>query len=313
VLAVLAMASVAVGAVQMVGGEQSSWYFYEITNHGASVGFFANANHLATLLIVTIPFLAALYSDAIARGRSVQRSSGLFVVLAGTFIIVSMGLVTNRSIAGLGLAIPVLTASLMMIFWRKRRIPPWSLLLVALLMVASVTASFSTPFGNNLTSESARGSEDSRYTSFTRTLKASVDYLPVGSGLGSFPEIYRAYEPHQSVTRYYMNHVHGDYIELALETGVPGLTLIFLFLLWWLRRTIATWRAKEPDYFARAATIGSAAILAHSAVDYPLRSAAISAVLAMCCALISEPRAKARRKRQSEEDASPAARHLSAD
>jgi O-antigen ligase len=111
-----------------------------------------------------------------------------------------------------------------------------------------------------------------------------------------------------------MNHVHGDYIELALETGLPGIVLILLFLLWWGRRTVAIWRAVEPDHFARAATIASAAILAHSLVDYPLRTAAISAVFALCCALMAEARAKTRRsRRRSEEEEKPAARHLSAD
>jgi hypothetical protein len=88
--------------------------------------------------------------------------------------------------------------------------------------------------------------------------------------------------------------------------------LILAFLLWWARRTVTIWRTEDADYFARAATVASAAILAHSLVDYPLRTAAIGAVFAMCCALMAEPRAKARRSRRREED-KPEARHLSAD
>jgi O-antigen ligase len=113
------------------------------------------------------------------------------------------------------------------------------------------------------------------------------------------------------VDRFYMNHVHSDYIELALETGIPGLLVLALFLLWWVRRTVSIWKADEPDYFARAATIASAGILAHSLVDYPLRTAAMSAVFAMCCALMAEPRGEV--KTAQGRAAGKGARHLSAD
>jgi O-antigen ligase len=174
-----------------------------------------------------------------------------------------------------------------------------------------VAVVFSAPLGNNLTSEEARGKEESRYTSFTRTLEAAGAYMPVGSGIGTFQEIYPGREDPAATTRWYMNHVHGDYIELALETGAPGLLVILLFLAWWMRRVFSIWSADDPDYYARAATIASAAILAHSIVDYPLRTAAISALFAMCCALMAEPRARVRQNHKPPPEEQ--ARHLSAD
>jgi O-antigen ligase len=135
--------------------------------------------------------------------------------------------------------------------------------------------------------------------------------MPVGSGIGTFQEIYPATEDATAVTRFYMNHVHGDYIELALETGVAGMLVILLFLLWWARRVVYIWIGDDPDHFARAATIASAAILAHSIVDYPLRTAAISALFAICCALMAEPRARVRQSQKPPPENQ--ARHLSAD
>lgn len=313
-LAIVTIVSVAIGALQIVAGEGSSWYLYDVTNYGVTVGFFSNANHMATLLVATVPFLAALYVNARVRGRSLHRNSGMFVVLAGTLTIVFVGLAANRSVAGLGLSVPVLAASILMILSARRRLPAWAGALVGLLIAGAVVAAFSAPFGANLTGAEAKASQETRADSFSRTITAAKDFMPLGSGIGSYYEVYRSYEPHEAIDRYYMNHVHGDYIEVALETGLPGMLLVLLFLLWWARRTFSIWRAEEPDYFARAATIASAAILAHSLVDYPLRTAAISAVFAMCCALMAEPRAKTRRsRRRQEEDAKPAARHLSAD
>ncbi len=57
-LAVVA-AGTAMGALQRAGSDTA--YLYEITNYGVATGFFSNANHFGTLLVVTIPFLAALY------------------------------------------------------------------------------------------------------------------------------------------------------------------------------------------------------------------------------------------------------------
>ncbi|MDB5693187.1 MAG: O-antigen ligase family protein [Alphaproteobacteria bacterium] len=310
VLAAVTTLSIAIGGLQIAGGEQSPWYFYDITNRGVTVGFFSNANHLATLLVATIPFLAALYLAAVARGRSVQKSSGLFVVLGGTLAAVIVGLVITASIAGIALSVPALAASLLMILSRRRRLPLWTPLLVTLLLAGSVAAAFSAPFNNNLTGAKARSQEDSRYNSFSKTIPAALEFLPTGSGIGTFQKIYRMREDPAHVDSFYMNHAHGDYFEVALETGVPGILLVLAFFLWWGRRTLAIWRSDDPDYFARAATIASAAILTHSIVDYPLRTAAIGAVFALCCGLMAGSRP---RTREGQVERAAGGRHLIAD
>ncbi|MDT9599699.1 O-antigen ligase family protein [Sphingosinicella rhizophila] len=311
VVVAVAIVSVALGALQIMGGEASSWYFYQITNFGASTGFFSNANHFATLMVVTLPFLAALYLNGRGHGRSVQHSSGLFVILSGALTVIVVGIALNGSLAGLGLSVPVLAATLMMIFSRKKKLPAWTLPVVAVLTLGSILLAFSAPFQNNLTTKEARTSQESRYTSFSRSLEAVQDFAPLGSGIGTFDDIYPYYENAARVTRVYMNHVHGDYIEIVLETGVAGFVLILLFLIWWVRRVASIWGSEDKDAFACAATVASAAILTHSVVDYPLRTVAISAIFAMCCALMAEPRAKVRKSRSEPRESQ--ARHLSAD
>ena len=303
------VASVAIGAVQSAQGYGSPWYLYQITNEGVGTGFFANANHLATLLVATMPFLAALHL-ASRRHSQDRRAPMISLILAGVLLIVFVGLAVNRSLAGIGLSVPALAASAMMIFARERRLPAWSVGLVALATIASVAVVFAAPLGNNLTNPEQRTLTESRYTSFRTSLDAAADFMPLGSGLGTFQQIYPTHEDPAATTSVYMNHVHGDYIELALETGVPGLALVLLFLVWWVRRTAAIWTSDEPNPFARAATIASAAMLAHSIVDYPLRTAALSALFAMCCALMAEPSGRTRRR-----EAAPSsdARHLAAD
>jgi O-antigen ligase len=308
----ITVVSVAIGALQVSGGTGNPLYFYEITNYGASTGFFSNANHLATLLVCTFPLMTAIYLQARSKGRSVQRSSGLLVILAGAVGVVVVGVAVNHSLAGLGLSVPALGGSALMILTRKRRLPRWAAPVLALLVVASIAVAFSAPLGNNLTGEQARTSEDSRYTSFARSLDAATDFLPAGSGIGTFQAIYREREDPTEISRFYMNHVHSDYIEVALETGIPGLLVLALFLFWWARRTMAIWRSEERDPYALAATVATAVILAHSFVDYPLRTAAIGALFALCCALMAEPRPAGRVRREEGREGG-GARHLNAD
>ncbi|WP_129793614.1 O-antigen ligase [Sphingosinicella sp. CPCC 101087] len=303
--------SVLVGALQVAGGHDSPWYFYEITNYGVTVGFFSNANHMATLLVSAIPFLGALNMMARRRGRAAQKSAGLWLILGGLLAIILVGLAINGSLAGLGLAIPVAAATFLLML-RQRKMPLWALAAVLLLAAASVAAVFSGRFDNNLISDEAPTDVVSRYTTFTTSFEAVKDYFPLGSGIGTFRPIYRMYEDPERVTTTYINHVHSDWIEIVLETGLPGLLLLLLFLFWWGRRTLVVWRAAEPDYLARAATIASAAIMAHSLVDYPLRTAAIGAVFAACCAIMASSRIGARREGRSWAAKRPT-RHLSAD
>lgn len=306
--------SVAIGALQLAGGAASPWYFYQITNIGASTGFFANANHLATLLVCTIPLLTALYLHARAKGGSMQRNSGLMVLLFGAVGVVFVGIAVNRSLAGVGLSVPVLAASMLMFMSRRgRRMPRWLLAAVPLLVAASVALALSAPMGNNLVGAQATDAEDSRLTSFSRSFEAAKDFFPAGSGIGTFQEIYRTHEDPATISRFYMNHVHNDYIEILLETGLPGLVVLALFLLWWGRRTWAIWRAEDRDNFALAGSIASAAILAHSFVDYPLRTAAIGALFAACIALMAQPRPGGRARREEGEGGRSQVRHLSAD
>ena len=56
---------------------------------------------------------------------------------------------------------------------------------------------------------------------------------------------------------------------------------MLLFLAWWGRSVAQMVRSPASDQFAYAGAIASAALLVHSLVDFPLRTAAMSAVFAM--------------------------------
>lgn len=306
VIIAVTLLSVAVGALQVIGGRESGLYFYQTTNLGEPVGFFANSNHNATLLLVSIPFLAALQATILKRGTSPRTASVVRLLVGGGFAILLVGLALNESLAGIGLGVPVALGTWLIFGKQSPELRKGLVVITLLASVGAVTAIIVGPFGNNLFGAQHSNIESSRQTSFRLTLQAARQYFPFGSGIGSFQPVYHTQEPLELVTSTYMNHAHSDWLELLLETGLPGMLLAVAFLSWWGLRARAIWKADDRDYFAQAAVIASGAILLHSMVDYPLRTAAISAVFAVCVGLMSGVRAYVRPSRTTS-----AARHLS--
>ena len=286
-----ALAGTALGALQVASSstELSPWYLYGETNVGNAVGFFANVNHMASVLIVTIPFLAAIV--AAGRTKNMQRYSAIVAIAAGLAIVVVVGIALNGSLAGYGLALPVVAASVLVVLPPSSPLRLWVVALAALLFVGVVAALEVTPIGSARIGEHAESSVQSRAHIFSTTTRAASDFMPFGSGLGSFRAVYPLYERPDQVGNEYVVHAHNDYAEVALELGAGGVILILLFLAWWGAAVWRAWRSAEVRPYARAAAIASAAVLIHSLVDFPLRTAAIAALFGACLALLADSRA----------------------
>ncbi len=260
-------------------------YFYEMTNRGLMVGFFANANHMATMLLVASPFLTALVRSAIDRNPNQRRELLLlWLVLAG-FIFLAILLV--GSLTGYALALPVFAWCCLIIFPSAGKALRYMLLPAVLAGIALIAF---TDEGGNVFEEDSASSDGGRAQIFSTTREAIADFMPVGSGLGTFRDIYDNYEPTDAVRNVYINHAHSDYLEILLELGVLGAIGMAAFLGWWAWRAGGVLLGSSKDYMAQAAAIGSGIILVHSAWDYPLRTAALSAIFAFCCIVLARTR-----------------------
>jgi hypothetical protein len=120
--------------------------------------------------------------------------------------------------------------------------------------------------------------------------QAAQQFAPVGSGPGSFWFVFPQYEDFMS-GNVIVNHAHNDYLELWLEMrwlfAVPAILLFLDFIKYGLRFIFKA-SLYEPDslLLARAAWVGVLLLLLHSALDYPLRTTALSSMMAMFIALI---------------------------
>ena len=211
--------------------------------------------------------------------------------MAACALLIVVGSALNRSPAVYCLTPPVLAASAALFFSRGSAWRRWLAIVTAIFVVVAIAGLATTSVRG-----SAPGSDtsiQSRQEVLSTSVKALRDFLPWGSGLGSFESVYHLYEDPVLVKGATVIHAHNDYLELALETGVPGILLMIGFLAWWARAAWRAWRYADAGVYARAASIASGLILVHSLVDFPLRTAAISAAFATCLALLVERRAPA--------------------
>lgn len=288
VVLVVALASIALGIFQLMGGPRSSLRFYEITNENAAVGFFANRNHQATLLLCALPLAGFLAARLVSgrRGRS-RRSGGTIISIAASIFLV-LGIALLGSEAGYAIFLPVALGSLL-IYRRtaKGRLGPRWIAALGILSLIFLVIALVGPLSRETLAGKFSDSPTSRKEIAQTTLQAISDYMPFGTGLGSFANVYRTYENPADARREFVNHAHNDYLELALEFGVFSVLLVLGFIIWWARRTIYVWRNDfNGAALARAASVMIGVVLLHSLVDYPLRTSAIAAIFALACGFL---------------------------
>lgn len=295
--------SIILGAAQLVSGGERL-YPWATTNAGSVNGFFANRNHLATLVLASLPFAIMLGAGAIRR-RDTAGSRMWIAAIFTALTIVAIAAIRSR--AGVMLLFPVLTVSVLaaVTAWGRGRPSPAvfalfgamgaALTLVAVLALPPILARFD-----------SQAAPEGRFDRWPDVAEAAQSYLPIGSGIGSFDSVYRSVEPLNLLDGTFFNQAHNDYLETWLEMGWIGAAVLVLFLVWFARRAWTAWRA--PPSGTRdlivASTISIGVVLLHSAADYPLRTVTISTVFALCCALLElAPRTMdAPRRRRSSND-----------
>jgi len=318
VILAVGILSVFVGLIQVAQGPSSPLRFFTFTNSTEAVGFFANRNHFAALLYSLTLLAAAWVAESVLAAapmgarRTHERASIMALVGGFTVLVVLIaGQAMARSRAGLGLAIVALFGAIALMVSDRRGksgITPAKVLFGAIAL--AVTFAIQLTMYRIMERFAFDPLEDGRIRFAYRTIEAAKAYMPLGSGIGTFVPVYATFErPEDTLAGAYVNHAHDDVLELWLEAGVAGASLGGLFAVWLMLRSVAIWRPKpgcgmlEIDrHLARAATMVAALLVAHSFVDYPLRTGALMALMAFSCALLVQQPTGAERKDKAEKD-----------
>lgn len=249
---------------------------------GEVSALFANRNHFALLMAIGCAVAPAwAFMD-----RSQLRWRG---PLAGGLVLMSLlAIVASGSRSGVMLGAVALMLGLAIIARPTRHLlrrkPRWVFpaILTGVLMLAIALVTVSVLAGRAIAIDrlaTGEVGEDMRSRGLPTVLGMIREYFPFGSGLGGFETMFRMHEPFELLKPTYFNHAHNDWLEIVLDTGLPGLLLLACGVLWWGVASIRAWRID-----ALTPRTGSAIVLlvmVASVFDYPARTPAILAILAL--------------------------------
>ena len=290
ILVAFGLASVVLGLFQLMQGPESALRFHAITNPGSSVGFFANRNHYAALLYCALPFAAA-WTIVLAS----DRARGLGAVGCGLALAaLLLGLAMAFSRAGIVLGLSALLLSVFLLYGAdSRRLRLIAAFAIGIAALIAAMAIFQRALPGILGWFESAVIDEYRLNILAITLTAAMDFLPVGSGFGTFPAIYLMHDRPDALLTAYVNHAHNDWVELWLEGGWPFGLAAGGFVLWFTKAARADWAGgpltRLDRALRRAGAIAVFLVLVHSLVDYPLRTVSLLGLFAYCCALQVPP------------------------
>ena len=278
-------------AVTLSGADTILW-FEKTAYHGVVTGTFVNRNSFATFAGLGLLCTAAALREGLKRAgegapgprerlrrllaEDPQRNGAL---LGGGFVL-AVALLLTESRAGTAasvLALLVFFSTLAM----RRGVPARSLILpgLALALAAAALVDLS---GEGLERRlwTTRADWETRSEIYEHTGRAIRDAPVFGTGLGTFESVYRVYRSGRIGATVAM--AHNDYLELALELGVPaaagflgalgGIALVCVAGIFVRRRNAVLPAAG----FAACVLVGT-----HALVDFSLRIPAVAATFAL--------------------------------
>lgn len=290
------IANVFLGLAQRFQGSKSALYLYEITNNGSATGFFSNRNNFAMLLCIAIPLTWAVAQKLIH--SRILSAPGAIAAGGVMMLIILMGLAASNSRSGILLGMLALTLSTMMVLVtpqpksrsnKGRRGTKLSLL--AILGGAFIIGQFG--MTGILRIVDSDPLTDVRAELRQTTIRAASDYFPIGSGFGTFREVYAMHEAPSAMVANFVNHAHNDWLELWLEGGVPAAAVMAAFIALFSVQTLRVWNprgAYAEHVLPRAASIAALVLLLHSLVEFPLRMPSLACIFgAMIAILMASP------------------------
>ncbi|WP_161485420.1 O-antigen ligase family protein [Aurantiacibacter atlanticus] len=115
---------------------------------------------------------------------------------------------------------------------------------------------------------------------------AAQAYWPVGSGMGTFDEVFQVYESLEYVSPRRAGRAHNDFIEIAIEGGIFTLLLSLVWLGWSARAALGNSLA-GAKWLNWGAGVGIGCIALQSLLDYPLRNQSLLCAAALLIVLLA--------------------------
>ncbi len=285
------------GAFEILLGETHSLVF-GFPVDGASTGTFLYKNHFANYLMLCLCMSVGLivgHLHASPAGSWLQRwlrwceglvSRKMFWRLA--VIIMVIGLVMSRSRMGNAafFSATMLGCVVGLLFYKDKP-RAFIAFMVSILLIDTVIVG--SLFGLNQLQEKMLHTSlatETRDEVVEWSLPLMGDFPLTGTGIGSYSSVFSSYN--QWAIGYY-DHAHNDYIEFAVEAGVPATLMLGAMCLWgiWLcLRVMKTHNSKTLKGTALGCFMAITGMLMHICVDFNLQAPANAATFLVILTLI---------------------------
>lgn len=307
------------GLIQYGAGPGSLFRLGNERWSGAS-GTYASRNHLAGLLEMALPVALALLVGTFGKSsgslnRRKNRWKRLFsregqrgnrsMLYAAIALVILLGIIFTRSRAGILLAM----AGLLLCFFAfARRVGTREVYgAVGIVAFAGVILAFEiglTPILNRFALMDPL--QEGRWAIFAGTLQAIGEFFPLGSGSGSYREVFPRFQP-EVFFGGGIYRAHNDYLEWLFVGGLAAAILIVAGILIYCRQWLTVWRGKQDStfYFIQVgAGIGLLLLLLHTFVDFNLHIPANAIFFAFLLGVFFHP-VQERRRSQRKQLSSP--------
>jgi len=281
ILVGLALLNFVVGTLQILGN-QNVLLPYPLIEEGRLYGLFASHNTSGLFFVIG---LCALYGVQWKDEADTRERIG--VALTGAVLVLGTILTQSRSSNAL-LLVPLAAFALRALQTRRKTGQPIPRKYVsgamALVVVLAVFGATNERIGQTLLR--FEDLDDMRPEIWRDSWVALQVFFPLGSGIGSFDEIFQNFESLENVNPSYARRAHNDFLELGIETGIVGFLVMFGWMAW---AALSWWRGRKCEEHREvdASALALLAIAAQSVLDYPLRNQALLCLAALLIAVLA--------------------------
>jgi O-antigen ligase len=266
------------GGILYLGNEEPGQY--------AAIGTFVNRSHFAAMLAMALPTIVGLlvYSMHPGRRRHGRQSRpptseaiarrGLLFAAA---VMIMVCLLFTRSRAGIAAGVVGLVCSAIVLVRARAASVGNSRTRVAALVVAGLVAISAllalaigiAPILRGLEPGHVESSADFRAAIYVATLHAAAEFMPFGSGLSTYADVF----PRFQVGAGFIDYAHSDYLQALMELGVVAPVVVALLLYAYAARMGELLRDRSGRSFTLlqlAAGAGMLPMVLHSMFDFAL-------------------------------------------
>ncbi|WP_169053616.1 O-antigen ligase family protein [Alteraurantiacibacter aquimixticola] len=280
-----------IGVVQLASANSFGLFYPVSASPDILYATFANRNSTGLLLVTGVILAIGLP----AGGRQGQ---GRLALTAAVAALLAIGVVLTQSRSSMVLLLVAPAFLLLRLGWASfagkaspdRQRKGGVIAVIALLVVLGAILA-SALYGGRAADSFARfaAMETDRPEMWDDTAYAATRYFPVGSGMGTFDEVFQVHESLEYVSARRAGRAHNDYLELALEAGLAGAVLLGLWLLWVAANTLRQFR-HGPEWPGVAGGLVAGCIALQSLLDYPLRNQTMLCVAGLMIVLLAAKR-----------------------